>query len=74
MIPRKPLAPNNGAPNRGLFSQFPYSPKYPKAQEHPSIFTYTSPGRGMNGEHNSGNPSAEELWRSVSTRVKPWAK
>lgn len=53
MVPRKRLAPNNGAALRSLNSEFAYQP-FPKANEKPSIATWSSPGRGQNGESVSG--------------------
>jgi hypothetical protein len=69
MTPRQPLAPNNGAPNR-ILSQQEFSFVYPKAIEKPSIMTYNTPGRGMNGEHDNGRSGSLELWRSVYARRK----
>lgn len=69
MIPRQPLAPNNGSPNR-ILSQQEFSFVYPKALEEPSIMTYNTPGRGENGEHDNGRTGSEELWRSLYARRK----
>jgi hypothetical protein len=70
MIPREPLAPNNGAALGLLSPEFNYVPDFPKSIEEPSVAVWSSPGRGENGEHATGDNNAEELWRSLYARHK----
>lgn len=58
MTPRKRLAPNNQAVMPNLGTQFAgYECACSKSDEAPSIVTWASPGKGVNGESvNSSNP------------------
>lgn len=68
MVPRKPLAPNNGAARKTLWSGPAYV-RFPKATEKPSIATWASPGKSADGNAISGGTyRATVISRQFGTR------
>lgn len=53
MVPRKLLAPNNGAARKTLWSGPAYV-RFPKYSEIPSVATWASPGKSADGNAISG--------------------
>lgn len=57
MLNRKPLRPNNQQVTSVLGKQ--WAVKYPKSNETQSIVSWSTPGKGVAGESQTGGPNTK---------------
>jgi hypothetical protein len=71
VIPRKPAIPNNRAnlPLQTLLGSQFVTPKFPKSVEEPSIKTWKTPGKGVEGQSVTGGANNPHLVQRGITRL-----